>query len=363
MGGVLGGGGGGGAVVQSTNPMAAQQAGQLQSAAASQASQLYSNSINQAIQALNNNYNQSAIGLQPQTQTGVAALDQLNQYLGLPTYNPGTAPVNPNTYTPDQSAINNYIKANSNTTLAGLDNSVYQNYTGVGAAYDGHSLTRTADTGGVPTGMDLIGYAGSTNVNASQKQQITDLLKQQYVDANKGSYQTQLSNYNNAKGLYDKYQAQGPMTQAQITQNIQNQPGYQSQLSQGIGAIGADASAKGYLGSGAQLKELMNYGQNTFSQYYGDQLSRLAGLVTQGTNAQTTLAGQSAQQGNSLANLYNSLGQNQANAALASGGSQAQNLINANQQYSTVGGSSGGLGGLGSLLGGGASLISAFGGL
>lgn len=358
----LGGGGGstgGGTVVQTTAPWASYQAGTLQSAAANQASQLYSNSVNQAIQAINNNYNQAAYDVQPYQQTGVAALDQLNQYLGLPAYNPGAAPTDPNTYSPTQSDIQNYVKANSYVGTVG-DNHIDTVYNGVGSAYDGWSNTAIGAPGSHPTGWDVIGYGGQGGVNAAQTTDISNLLKQQYVQQNEPQYQTNLENYNANNALYNKYQAAGPLTQSQISSNIEQQPGYQSQLNEGVNAINSDASAKGYLGSGKILKDLSNYGQNTFSQYYGNELSRLAGLVGQGSSATNALAGAAENQGNSLSQLYTGLGQNQANSALAGSNALASSIVNANQQFQVLGqtqsqGSSG-LAGIGSLLGGIGSL-------
>lgn len=353
---LTGGGGGGGQIVQSTNPQSAMLAGGLNSAAAGQASRIYSDSINQAIQAINQNFVGAEHAVQPYQQTGVAALDQLNQYLGLPAYNPGKGPTDPNTWSPDSMDIQDYVDSHSNVTTAGKDGNIYTNYTGIGAAYDGWS--RTSAQGG-PTGMDLIGYGGTGGVNAAQSAQIASALKQQYVKQNIDQYNVDLENFNANKSLYDQYQAAGPLTQAQITNNIENQPGYQSQLAAGVNAIGSDASAKGYLGSGKILKDLSNYGQNTFSQYYGNTLSRLAGLVDIGANTAQSLSAGFQNKGNSLAGLYTSLGQNQANSILAGANAQSQGIITAGQQFNQMGGD-GGLGGIGAILGGIGSVASAF---
>jgi hypothetical protein len=358
----LGGGGkSGGTVVQTTNPIYAEQAGALQSAAANQASQQYESSIQSAIQAINNQYNQAQYAVQPYQQTGVAALDQLNQYLGLPAYNPGKAPTDPNTWNPTAQDVKNYVRDNSYVTTAGRDNNIYTAYTGVGSAYDGWSKNYQ---GGPNTGLDLIGYGGQGAVNADQTAQINSLLKQQYVQNNIDQYNTNLDNYNVNKDLYNKYTAAGPLTTQQITDKITNEPGYQAQLDQGTAAIAGNASAKGYLGSGKILKELSNYGQNTLSQYYGNELSRLANLVGQGANTAASLSQSHQQQGNSLADLYNSLGQTKANSTLAGSNALAQGIINANQQFQVLGQTetpSSGLSGIGSLLGGIGSLASSFG--
>jgi len=108
-----------------------------------------------------------------------------------------------------------------------------------------------------PGALDIIGVGGGINLKGvgnvpqgqyagmelggslapSQLNQITNLLKQQYVDNNIDQYNTNLSNFNVNKGLYDKYSAEGPLSSQQITDKIINLPGYQAQLGQGIAAI------------------------------------------------------------------------------------------------------------------------------
>ena len=407
----LGGGGGstttgGGTVVQSTDPVAAELAGTMQANAANTAAQDYNASIQEAIKAINNQYNQAQYAVQPYQQTGVAALDQLNQYLGLPSYNPGNAPTDPHSWNPSETDIRNYVRANSYMGLEGEDQTPYTIYNGIGArptpgasqvvGYLGGSAGANSNThlgpgngpGRLrPGALDIIGVGGGINLKGvgnvpqgqyagmelggslapSQLNQITNLLKQQYVDNNIDQYNTNLSNFNVNKGLYDKYSAEGPLSSQQITDKIINLPGYQAQLGQGIAAIGGDASAKEYLGSGKILKELSNYGQGTFSQFYGQELSRLSNLVGQGANTAASLSQSHQNQGNSLAQLYDSLGQNTANSALAGTNALAQGIINANQNFNVLGQTTqttqgdSGLSGIGSLLGGIGSLASSFG--
>jgi hypothetical protein len=189
--------------------------------------------------------------------------------------------------------------------------------------------------------------------------------QKQYDLANQ-TYELDKQGYDFAKSEYDKAIAAGPKTAEQIAADIAAQPGYQAQISQGIDAINKASSAKGYLGSGRVLKELNDFGQNTLSQYYGDTLSRLAALAGSGQQAAANAAQLSSNNGNSLAQLYQSLGDNRANSTLAGANSLSQALIAANQQYNVMQtGSSnsssggGGLGGIGQALGGIASLYSA----
>jgi len=101
------------------------------------------------------------------------------------------------------------------------------------------------------------------------------------------------------------------------SKTIQNLPGYQFQLGQGIQAVDRSAAAQGLLNSGATGKALTQYGQglagNYFSSYVGG-LQSLAGLGEGATQA-TSQAGQSAANQISSAQIY-------------SGNAQAQGDIN-----------------------------------
>lgn len=359
LGGGGGGGGGktGGSIVQYTEPSAALNAGLYGANAADAAAYYSKTSMQDAINSINQQYAQARYDVQPYRTTGVQALNQLNQYMGLDAYNPGTAPTKPTAQKTTQPEIMQYIQGHLNPVTG--------QYSGVGAdsifSQQGYRDPNT----GQALGNNVI---TAQNTELVQKQ-VQNFLNQQYDKANQvnmSAYDQNLAEYNQNKAWYDQYSAQGPLTSQQITDKITNAPGYQAQLNQGVQAIGANASARGYLGSGRMLKELGDYGQNTMSQFYGNELSRLAGLVGQGQQAASQTAQGSMNQGNSLASLYQSLGDSQANAQLSKGNSLAQALIAANQQFKVMGqqdipdSGGGGLGGLGSLLSGAASLAGAF---
>lgn len=98
-----------------------------------------------------------------------------------------------------------------------------------------------------------------------------------------------------------------------VGHNFQASPGYEFAREQGIRAIDQAASARGMLGSGGRLRELMRYGTGVANQEYGNWLSRLQSLASAGQSA-SGAAASLAQQG----------GQNQANMTLAGGQAQAQ---------------------------------------
>lgn len=116
--------------------------------------------------------------------------------------------------------------------------------------------------------------------------------------------------------------------------DYQADPGYAFRLSEGIKALNNQASARGNLLSGSQLKAAQRYGQdyasneyqNAFNRYNQNQanqfnrLSSVAGLG-QSANAQTQQAGQNY--ANNASNIAMTNGANQANSALMVGQARA----------------------------------------
>lgn len=373
-----GGGGGGGAVVQTTSPWAASLAGQIGAQSAAQARELYSKSTADAIAAINNQYREASYAVSPYQKTGIQALDQYNQYLGLDPYNPGNTPTPPKAPTIEDfmkkvsmGDINSYVRDNStgNGFAPGPGQPFVQLYSGVG--YD-QTPANPANPHGL-TGMAYersrqlgVGDKGSPIETAIRRELAQPALEnaQTIYESTLPQYQQDLEAYNQNKAWYDRYSAEGPFTSSQLSDKITNLPGFQAQQDQGIRAINAAAGSKGYTGSGRILKELSNFGSNQLSNFYGKELDRLAGLINQGSQASQVVAGNRQNQGNAQASLYTSEGTNSANSALAAGNAISQGLIAGNQQFDTVGGggSSGGLGGIGSLLGGVGSLIGGKGG-
>jgi hypothetical protein len=70
-----------------------------------------------------------------------------------------------------------------------------------------------------------------------------------------------------------------------------NSAGYNFLMDSGQKAIDSSAAAKGTLNSGATLKALSDYGQNTGSQFFGSYLDKLLGLSGQGLQAGSLLSG------------------------------------------------------------------------
>ncbi len=367
-----GGGGGGGSVVQYTDPNASRFAGLLGQGAANAASSMAQNQAVNAVKSINQQYAAATSGLRPYTQTGIQALDQLNQYLGLDPYK-AIAPTNPlaptiqnlqKGITDDE--VKNYINQNLAPTYndAG-DYFGFNQYVGPGS--ENQSTFSTPNAGGSTAvgskgavAKDLRDFYKDPNVWNNALMNIAKnkmpLAEEQY-QGQLTQYNTDLANYNQAQEWAGQYGT--PLTQDQITNNITNQPGYAAELAQGTDAITKNAASRGFLGSGAILKGLMSYGQNTLSKYYNNTLANLSTIAQSGQSAATQQSNLLANQGNSLAGIYTQLGDTQANAALGGANALSQALIASNQKFKTVGGGGGG-GGIGDALGGIGSLVSAF---
>lgn len=386
-----GGGGGesGGMVVGGPTPDASILAGVYQANAAQQANQYAQEALNKSLSMLNRQYQQARYDVQPYRTQGVQALNQLNQYLQLNAYNPGSAPT---AVTMDSERakvtneqIKNYIGQNVGYTPV-KDGRNFGHYTYTGVGSDNPELNKIYDQIWSGTGLGTHGITTLENFedqggpNAASwfmkdpnqapgsgtgtmiMNAVKDYLAKQSYDSKIEGYTRDLEEYNQNKAMYDQYTAQGKLTSAQIQDKIANLPGYQAELAQGIDAIQKNAASRGYLGSGRVLKELGSYGQGTLSKFYGNELSRLSQLAGGGQQAAQSTAQNSMGTGQLGAGLYQQYGETAANSSLASGNALAQAILAANQQYKIIGGGGGGggLGGLGGVLSGIGSIASAF---
>jgi hypothetical protein len=81
-------------------------------------------------------------------------------------------------------------------------------------------------------------------------------------------------------------------------------PGYNWMLGQGVSAMDKSAAARGLLGSGAEYKGLMNYGQNlAMNKAYAPYMSSLQGLGAQGQNAAALQGSQGLGVASNISNL------------------------------------------------------------
>lgn len=115
------------------------------------------------------------------------------------------------------------------------------------------------------------------------------------------------------KQLMGQMGSNGYFNQAYDGQDIYSDPSYQFRLQQGQDAIQSSAAAQGGLLSGATLKALQNYGQESASQEYGNaynrfnadqtnRYNRLSNLVGVGQNAAAQVGNAGAQTSQAIAN-------------------------------------------------------------
>lgn len=115
------------------------------------------------------------------------------------------------------------------------------------------------------------------------------------------------------KQLMGQMGANGYFNQTYAGQDIYSDPSYQFRLQQGQNAIQSSAAAQGGLLSGATLKALQNYGQESASQEYSNaynrfnadqtnRYNRLSNLVGIGQNAAAQVGNAGAQTAQAVAN-------------------------------------------------------------
>ena len=172
-------------------------------------------------------------------------------------------------------------------------------------------------------GAAAVGAAGS----AYASKQSSKAAKAQANSADTAS-QIQWDMYDQTRKDLDPYkqagatslsQMMGQMTpdgyfnQTYTGQDIYSDPSYQFRLQQGQDAIQSSAAAKGGLLTGATLKALQNYGQESASQEYSNaynrfnadqtnRYNRLSNLVGIGQNAAAQVGNAGAQTAQAVAN-------------------------------------------------------------
>lgn len=119
-------------------------------------------------------------------------------------------------------------------------------------------------------------------------------------------------------------------------QNYLNSTGYQFQLGQGQQAINQGYAAKGALQSGAALKALQTYGQNTATGFFNNYLNQLQTQQGVGLSGASAIAGVGQNYANAANANNTAAGNAQANAALLAGNANAN-------MWGNIGGSVAGL--------------------
>lgn len=85
-------------------------------------------------------------------------------------------------------------------------------------------------------------------------------------------------------------------------------PGYQFRMDEGMRAVENSAAARGMLGSGGTLKDLVRFGQGVAADDFGQQFNRQMAVAAGGQQANNTTAAAGSNAANSIANLYTQQG-------------------------------------------------------
>lgn len=107
-----------------------------------------------------------------------------------------------------------------------------------------------------------------------------------------------------------------PQEEYSVSDTLRNLPGYQFALDEGLKAVDRRASAGGYLGGGAHLKELQRYGMGYADQNFDKYFNRLAALSGSGQVATTDLASMGQGVAGAMGNNFNLAGYAQGNHAI-----------------------------------------------
>lgn len=243
--------------------------GASKAAKASQAASDNSASVQQQM------YNQSAAALSPYQKAGLPATNAINALLGI-----GGSPASQPQNFAGTAQIGGPMEQQYGEQFDGLGNDLLQSPNQIGGVRDrwGDGSAR---------------WSGASHPTAQPMQQ-----QQQ---------PTQQQSYDDAFG------------------NYRNSTGYQFRLNQGMDAINSGYAGASSIKSGAAIRAANDYGQGMASQEFGNYLGALGNQQSLGFSAASAQAGVGQNYANSLSNIYQQNGANQANAALV----RSQNTANA----------------------------------
>ena len=179
--------------------------------------------------------------------------------------------------------------------------------------------------------------AAKTQANAAEK---ASQIQKDMFDQVRGDLNPYRTAGNDAlTQLMGKMQPNGFFNQTYSGQDIYDDPSYQFRVNQGNNAIQGSAAAQGGLLSGATLKALQNYGQESASQEYQNaynrfnadqtnQYNRFYNLVGMGQNAAAQTGNAGTQTAQAIANNTMQGANSQAAGTIAAGNRTA-NTFNA----------------------------------
>jgi hypothetical protein len=208
-------------------------------------------------------YRTAASAYAPQLSASYTALDAYFDALGLPRYAQGAEGF-----------------ANASKELGNYDHQIGELQGQLNSATnDQQSALREIDYWN-----SQIRNTGSGNEKSKLAKYVADARNK--LNAANAKLDPLKNQLNSLKAKKDKFSKTDPRLtkltdpeerQAQVLKGLQDTPGYQFNLEEGIKATQSAAAAKGILNSGKTLKDLSNYSQNlannTYQQYVGNLLN------------------------------------------------------------------------------------------
>lgn len=197
--------------------------------------------------------------------------------------------------------------------------------------------------------MSFVGKAIGSITGANQQAKAAQNAAKTQADAAEKASQIQKDMFDQVRSDLNPYRTAGNDALAQLMagmgqdgqfmktysgQDIYDDPSYQFRVNQGNNAIQSSAAAQGGLLSGATLKALQNYGQESASQEYQNaynrfnadqtnQYNRLSNLVGIGQNAAAQTGNAGTQTAQAIANNTMQGANSQAAGTIAAGNSVA----------------------------------------
>lgn len=120
---------------------------------------------------------------------------------------------------------------------------------------------------------------------------------------------------------------EGNVDPQKIISKLQQTPGYQFNLQQGLQSVENSQAAKGSLDSGQTLKGITQYGQGMAESTFNNRMNQLTNLAQLGQASATFTASQAMQQGENVANMRQQLGDTLGSGEMAKGSILANGLI------------------------------------
>lgn len=172
-------------------------------------------------------------------------------------------------------------------------------------------------------GAGVVGAAGSAyaskqagkaaKTQAASADRASEIQQENFEQTRKDLMPYKQAGDTSLKQLMGQMGLNGYFNQTYTGQDIYDDPSYQFRLQQGQDSIQSSAAAQGGLLSGATLKALQNYGQESASQEYGNaynrfnadqtnRYNRLSNLVGVGQNAAAQVGNAGAQTSQAIAN-------------------------------------------------------------